>query len=238
MSSLQWTYRWIPKSILQAQGYYQGQTSIWVPKCNPLPHQRSTTSSQTTSQIQITSNEAMIFSPPKLVKQVWLPKKSTIRSPTIQEWAKLLHQVLVHQLSQAAAQQLLLTPKPEYVCDIKSTHKSSSAWSQSPISVTYLHSRTSELYHQCNIAHIRNTSILTTTYLLKDYVCFIPMHITIEISVRNEQTQPLQQMPLDGSRQLLTRDTQGFLAPHSLPMHQISMHKVGSIRTLHEAQLN
>ena len=120
-------YRWIPKSILQAQGYYQGQTSIWVPKCNPLPHQRSTTSSQTTSQIQITSNEAMIFSPPKLVKQIWLPKKSTIRSPTIQERAKLLHQVLVHQLSQAAAQQILLTPQLEYVCDIESTHNSSSA---------------------------------------------------------------------------------------------------------------
>ena len=112
-------YRWIPKSILQAQGYYQGQTSIWVPKCNPLPHQRSTTSSQATSQILITSNEAMIFSPPKLVKKVWLLKKSTIWSPTIQERAKLLHQVLVHQLSQAVAQQLLLTPKLEYVCESK-----------------------------------------------------------------------------------------------------------------------
>ena len=24
--------RWIPKTLLQAQGYYQGKTSIWVPK--------------------------------------------------------------------------------------------------------------------------------------------------------------------------------------------------------------
>ena len=28
VSSLQWTYRWIPKSLLQRQGYYKGNTKI------------------------------------------------------------------------------------------------------------------------------------------------------------------------------------------------------------------
>ena len=28
-NATQW---WIPKTLLQAQGYYQGKTSIWVPK--------------------------------------------------------------------------------------------------------------------------------------------------------------------------------------------------------------
>ena len=52
------TQRWVPKALLQAQGYYEGKASVWLPKqgqkqvTKPLPqaHQLPPKSSATSSQ--------------------------------------------------------------------------------------------------------------------------------------------------------------------------------------------
>ena len=97
--------RWIPKSTLQAQGYYNGQQQIWLPKkLNPLP--KTTVSPTPTSRTQ-TSMVATTSSLPKPAKQVWLPKKQPPMSPTIKHRAQLLQQVFLHQLPQAAAVRII-----------------------------------------------------------------------------------------------------------------------------------
>ena len=97
--------RWIPKSTLQAQGYYNGQRQIWLPKkLNPLP--KTTTLPKPTSRTE-TSKVATTSSLPKPVKQVWLPKRQQPKSPTIKHRAQLLQQVLLHQLPQVVAVRII-----------------------------------------------------------------------------------------------------------------------------------
>ena len=104
-------YRWIPKSILQAQGYYKGQQQIWLPtKLNPLS--KTTTLPQPTSQTN-TSLVATTSPLPKPIKQVWCPKQQPPKSPTIKHRAQLLQQVFLHQLPQAAAVRIITALQPK-----------------------------------------------------------------------------------------------------------------------------
>ena len=101
-----------------------------------------------------------------------------------------------------------------------------------PILLQRTYTSTSALHLIANTAHIVGTISAKLLMYYKPMYAYFATQVNSKL-VRNEWTQPLQQMPLNDSRQLLTQDTQGFLALHSLPMHWISMHKVGSIKTLH-----
>ena len=108
-------YRWIPKSILQAQGYYNGQRKIWLPK-RPNPMLESQTSSKPNSQTN-TSKVVTTSSLQKPVKQVWLPKPTQPKSPTIKYQAQLFQRIFLHQLPQAAAVCIIMAlPLRPHIC--------------------------------------------------------------------------------------------------------------------------
>ena len=104
-------YKCIPKSILRAQGYYEGQPSIWIPKTKPtsLTSEKVHYSKNLVSSCQPNSSGTNTMYQPSIVKQVWFPKKPITRSPTIQEHAQILQCVLLHKLSQNVALWLLTT---------------------------------------------------------------------------------------------------------------------------------
>ena len=90
---------WIPKSALQAQGYYNGQRQIWLLK-RPNPSPKPRTLSKQTSRME-TSIVATTSSLQKPAKQVLLPKQQQPKSPTIKYQAQLLQCIFIHQLPQA-----------------------------------------------------------------------------------------------------------------------------------------
>ena len=68
-SSLDTTLRWMPKKILQAQGYYEGNCRLWVPKSKKSELQTN----QPTSQIPT------MGSPSTRPEQTCQPKESSFR---------------------------------------------------------------------------------------------------------------------------------------------------------------
>ena len=59
------TKRWVPKSLLQAQGYYTGTDQIWIPK-------------RQQSIIKPAQKKPVFTTPQQKVSQVWRPKQDTI----------------------------------------------------------------------------------------------------------------------------------------------------------------
>ena len=63
-------YRWIPKSILKAQGYYEGQQYLWLPKGRPILRQAQRTQQKPISQTEIAVNKVTTMSKQESVKIV------------------------------------------------------------------------------------------------------------------------------------------------------------------------
>ena len=72
-----------------------------------------------------------------------------------------------------------------------------------PILLQRTCTRTSALHLTANTAHIMGTISLKLQMYYKPMYAYFPAQLHYNF-VRNEQTQPLQQMPLNDSRQLLT----------------------------------
>ena len=83
---------WIPKFTLHAQGYYDGQRQIWLPK-RPNPSSKPRTSSKPTSPMENSPIKATPNPSQKPLRQVWLPKRQQPKSPTIKYRAQLLHRI-------------------------------------------------------------------------------------------------------------------------------------------------
>lgn len=67
------TPRFIPKNLLQAQGYYKGNTRIWVPKLNPIPITSPSTNMGAQSKAD-KSKRAVAELPSTIPKLVWITK--------------------------------------------------------------------------------------------------------------------------------------------------------------------
>ena len=93
-TTIQVHQRWVPKTLLQAQGFYKGKTSIWVPK-------------QRQEQVQTTQAQAHKLLPKRLVKpnQESACTITNLESKTIQEkprtTSQLKHQRTISILKQA-----------------------------------------------------------------------------------------------------------------------------------------
>ena len=109
-------YRWVPKTTLKAQGYYEGQTSVWLPKQKKTSIWKPITSSNPISAVTLSKTKATTPSHASSNKKVWLPKTLRSRCPTIKERARLLHEVFVHTLTQEVAVQLLANPQRQQHC--------------------------------------------------------------------------------------------------------------------------
>ena len=90
-------YKWIPKTLLQAQSYYEGQTCLWIPK-----PQLTSNPTQNVPSKPLSSPRATILLQPLHLKNAWQPRKLATTLPSIKEQAQLLHQVLVYTITQEA----------------------------------------------------------------------------------------------------------------------------------------
>ena len=88
--SWKYTERWVPKSLLIAQGYYEGYMQIWVPKHRqPTPQRQNRTlmwKPKDRSELSTTTNlnelNANTLSSTVSSKKVWRPKRTEDKSNT------------------------------------------------------------------------------------------------------------------------------------------------------------
>ena len=62
--------RWVPKAVLQAQGYYQGAKLVWIPKAKPLTPPTLPTESKTPK-----TKDTLLGETPEKPTKYWCPKQ-------------------------------------------------------------------------------------------------------------------------------------------------------------------